>query len=261
MNYLKKFLLSTVLSLSFISNAYSITLIPATAKIEGNPGDIKVHNIQFVNDSKITCDIDVKASEIDFNSKGVRIYNNVSNKKNIIKNITFSPTNFVLKPGESKNVNLNVKIPEGLKGSDDSMIFFTASPVYVDKYGKKSKMLIETSLGSLIMIYAKDTEIIKSKIKSANISSIKNKSLLANLEVVNQGNCHIEGSGNIAVFSEDDKFITSFNIPKSIIYPGQNASLKGELKTKLNKGNYHALITYQYGEDRNVVIDRPFEIK
>lgn len=261
MNLIKLIIFSFLLSIGYIFNAEAITLIPATAKIEGEPGEVKVHNIQFINDSNLTCDIDVKASEIDFNNKGLKVYNNPTGKKNVVKNINFSPTNFTLKPGESKSVTFNIRIPDGLQGSDDSMIFFTASPVFLDKTGRKSKMLIDTSLGSLVMVYAKGTEVIKSKIKKAEINTLKNKTISANLEVVNQGNCHIEGNGSVAVFDQNDRFITSFNIPKTIIYPGQNALIAGDTKVKLNKGQYHALITYQYNQDRNIVIDRAFEVK
>lgn len=256
-----KFLLSLFFLCILTNNSYPITLIPAVTKLDVSPNETKLHSIEFINDSSITCEVNVKASEIDFDSKGNRVYNSSTGKKNIIKNMSISPTKFIVKPGEQKTVSLNIKVPDNIKGSDDAMIFFSASPIYKDKNGKVSKMMMETGLGSLVILNNKGSEIIKSKIKKADVNILKNKTMDMKLEVLNQGNTHLQGSANIAVFTKDERFIGSFSLPKSIIFPGQSTLLQANSKFRLQKGEYNALITYQYDDDRNVVIDRPFEVK
>lgn len=242
---------------------YAITIIPATAIVDGLPGQTKIHKIHFINNTKFGCSVSVNATDISFNTKGIRVFTPPGRQANSIsKNIKISPESFELKSGEDKDIVLNIKIPQSLKGSDDSMIFFTATPTITDIAGKKSKLSIETSLGSLVMIGSINTKIIKSKIKNVEINySSKNKPLNFNMEVLNTGNCHIEGSAIVAIFNDKDKFISTFNIHKRIIYPGQKDLMTGEWKGRLDKGQYHALVTYQYGEDKNIVIDRVFNIK
>jgi hypothetical protein len=256
-------LIISILLFLLPAQGYSLSISPPTVVLQTSPGETRTSVINVFNEKGIGhYKISVYATDIGFDKKGQRIFKRPGGFPNsFAKNIKISPEEFEITDRKGKDVKITLEVPKDIVGGHQSIVFFEATPI-PSKFKKKQRMLVRTRLGATILHEIKGTVNLKSRIRSINVSPpTAAKSMGFNLEVVNDGNTHFYGSAIIAVLNNDDHYIGNINIPKTLILPGRTQKLSGEWKGNLKDGKYHALVTYQYGEDKNVTIDKVFDFK
>ena len=261
-------LLSTVFLAVNINVASALGISPYIVDLSTEAGKEGNKTIKVFNDSKFTYSVKVYPHDITVDNNGNKIHNPPVDENSTAKYLEISPKNLVLKPNESKEVKVVVKTPKNWTGGKQSVVFFDAKPDIPTMNGAEKKKIVarlelNLSLGALVLQEIKGTTEVKSRITKAEVTPKKNgKKLAINIDVANEGNTHIKTSGFISILDESENFVGKVELPNTIVFPGKNETLKSNWEgQKLAVGNYHALITYEYGEDKSVIIDRPFKIQ
>ena len=100
---------------------------------------------------------------------------------------------------------------------------------------------------------------LKAKIKQVIPHIDKNKLSSFDIGIMNEGNTHFYSTVSISISGKNYSFISTHKSTKTLVYPNQKLTVPVVIDKKLEKGDYHALITFQYS-DKAVVIDKPFQI-
>ncbi len=250
--------------LLFQNKSEALTISPYSVSIETDAGNSGTSSVRIINDGSGNFEIKAYALDIGFDKSGKKIFRPVGGfDYSVAKFVKISPERFNLKDNEAKEVKISVSMPHDSIGGKQAMVYFEASPVLPGNIQKKSaRISLAMRLGVLVLHETKGTVNVKSRIKNVNVLPIsETEPLSLDLEVTNEGNTHILASGVAAIMKDDYTFIGKIDFNKSIVFPNRTKTLRGEWNGNLSPGQYHAIITYQYGEDKNVVIDKVFEIK
>lgn len=266
-NFLK---MSFVLFCLFFYNkpASALGISPYIVEMSSEKGQESVQTIKIFNDSKISYTVKTYAHDIEFDKNGKKIHKAPGNSDDsTAKYVEIIPKNLTLKSNETKEVKIVMKAPQQWTGGKSALVFFDAKPELPEFKPTKNKSIqarleLNLSIGALILHQVKGSSTIKSRIVKADVLSKKSgKKLEVKLDVKNEGNAHIKTTGFASIFNSEESFIGKVEFPETIVFPGtQETILTNWEGEKLEPGLYHALITYEYGEDKSVVIDKVFNI-
>ncbi|MEK7433092.1 MAG: hypothetical protein AABZ74_08175 [Cyanobacteriota bacterium] len=243
---------------------FSLTVSPFYVVIETLPNKPGTEIVNIINDSNVDSEIKAILMDFEYDKKGNKITKPAGTSSNsIAKYVKISPNNFLLKPNESKEVKISIDVPEKSIGGKQALVYFEGIPFLKETSIRKTpKIKMGVRLGVLILQETTGTVITKSRIKSVKIDNPSlSKPLVLNIDVINEGNSHLITTASAAIMKDDDTFIGRIDFNKMIILPNKIKTLTGEWGGELSKGTYHAIITYQYTEDKNIVIDKVFQIK
>jgi len=258
---MKKFIFLFILFFSFVKNSYSLSLSPYSILISAEKDETSYSEVTITNDNNFTYQVRTYSMDLDIDNSGKKIYKLPDKiNKSFATNIRVFPEEFILKPYESKNVKIFVEKNPDLIGGNKAMVYFESTPFENDKSKKVDKIIVAMRLGVLVLHEVKNTVIKSSKIKSFFVEQLSNE-IIFNLKVENTGNSYIEPITFISIFKENNFFIGNLEFSKSIIFANKEKLLKSKLNYKLDKGNYYAIITYQYDKDKIISIQKNFEIK
>lgn len=249
--------------LFFQKNVFSLAISPFFTVIETESGNSGTKIVQVINEYDTDYEINASLMDISFDEKGNRLIKPIGSFPNsVAKYLRVTPNKFILKGKETKEVQVSIQVPKDSIGGRQAMVYFEGTPVISENFAQKSKKIkMAIRLGLLVLQQTKGTVITKSRITDVNISlPSKSKPLIIKMNVLNQGNSHIEATGTAAIIKQDDTFIGKVDFNNMIIFPNRSKTLTAEYLGKIEKGFYHILITYMYSPDKSVVIDKSFEI-
>ncbi len=247
----------------FQINANALTISPHTVVIQTDSGQAGTTVINVINEGNATYQVNSYPWDIGFDKNGNRIYKPIGSfNYSIAKYVKINPEKFILKSKESQEVKVSIMLPKDMSGGNQAIAFFEAIPIDNLKVIKSDKLKMGIRLGGLLLQETKGTIKLASKIKKVDvILPTSTKPLILKLNVSNEGNSHIFASAMVAIMGINDTYIGQLSLNKILIFPKKNDTLIGTWNGVLSKGFYHALITYQYGEDKNIVIDKTIEVK
>lgn len=254
---------SFICSFLITLNSNAITVSPFLVEIETEKGKVGSEKIKIINDSNSEQEIKSTLVDVDFDKNGNKIMRPPGTLKNSVSQyVKIFPSKFILKPQESKEVVLSIDVPVDSVGGKYCIAYFESLPVQFAVSKKEKKMKLGIRLGVVVFQKTKGTVITKSRISSIDIEQpSESKPMIMKLNVINQGNAHIKASATAAIMTEDDDFVGRVDFTNTYIVQGISKTLIGEFGGNIQPGKYHALITYEYAEDKNIVIDKHFEIK
>lgn len=265
-NMLKVMLLACMI-FGLGQNANALGISPYIVDILTESGQEGSKTIKVFNDSNVTYNVKMYAHDIVVDKNGKKGHVPPTGSDSAAKYVEILPKNLLLKPNESKEVKVVLKTPQSWKGGKESIVFFDAKPEVVsnEKVDKKkisAKLELSLSLGALILSEVKGTTVVKSKIVKAEVTPRKSgKKVDILLNVDNTGNTHVKSSGFVSIVDENNAFIGKADLPNTIVFPGKTETIVSRWEgSKLKSGIYHALITYEYGDDKNVIIDKSFKV-
>jgi hypothetical protein len=260
MDLLKKLIL--LLVIFFPLKAFSLTITPATIKLQTEPGKPQTFSVKVQNESNIELQIEPSVEEFSFDKKGIKFFRPVGSLPGqVARYITFPTSTFNLKPGEIRQVNFSINVPKGIIGGNQAAVSFMSLPYTLPSLKLKTGIVMAVKLSSTVLQETIGTTIVKSRIKTASIKNTTHGNP-AKLEMVvkNEGNTYIYGSASVAIMGKDGAFLGTFSIPDTLVLPGQEVLMSEALKLKLPPGSYNALITYIY-RDKTITIDKPFNVE
>jgi hypothetical protein len=149
--------------------------------------------------------------------------------------ISIKPNEFLLKPGESKDVHFTVHVPTAAKGV--SVAMFSFSP-RAEKNGITSMMSVS------LYITVAGTEKIGWEINDIKLDKSSSEFKMT-AQVQNKGNVHVRPSGTVTINSANKDLVFAMIIPEGRpVYPGAIRSIKASSTavSALTKGEYSAIV-------------------
>lgn len=152
----KSFFILAILAVSFI-NGYSqgITVSPTRLFFSGSQGSNLTETVTITNDSKVAFIFKASLSDWYRDSIGQKVYSNPGTlKKSNASWLQLSETNITILPGESKQLNVRMSVPENTENVvTNSMLMLTQIAVQDDEYIKNNNIGIKVLFEFGIQVY------------------------------------------------------------------------------------------------------------
>lgn len=266
-NIFKLFTLMIFFALFSANSAEAIGISPYIVDMTTKKGEDGSRIIKVFNDSKLKFKVDAIAHDIGFDEKGNKIHKPAGFfKSSVAKYVEIIPSSFELSKNETKEVKVIIKTPKEWTGGNGALVLFDAVPAKpdlseADKKNIKARLDFKLSLGAVILHQVEGTTVSSSNIISTDIQSKKSgRKISFDLGVKNTGNAFIKTSGFISVLNSNDGYVGKVEIPKVVVFPGKTDTINTQFEgQKLEPGEYHALITYEYN-DKSIILDKKFKV-
>lgn len=258
MNYKTQILTTFFLIVCCITNIYAqlgISVSPPRLYYEVNPGQTGTNEVVITNVSENnTLELSITLGDWMYNNYGENMVFSPDTLKNSCAGwVNIMGSSYLsLKPKESKNITINITVPQDLNDSipaHTAMLYVTQmNPIDdVDEKGAN----IKVSVRSGIKLFQRTSQSRVRKLEVNNLSWDKtSKNIL--LQFKNEGNVWIDGSVKSFLFNKS----TGKEIPleETTFYtmPSDNRILKLPIPNNIEKGGYIATVLIDYGDKNNI---------
>ena len=272
-------LISMTLGISAESRAasaydYTFALSPQLVELELLPGEKTKFSILLVNESKTKkARFLVYVSDLIEESSGkYKVVEPGSSSYSAASWIKVSPSDFVLGPGDGKDILAEVTVPRGVVGGRYAVIVFELIPERLSK---------EKTFGTLTLHHRMTTAVefsIKRRVakKRAIISSLKvvsareNKSLaqvgkqalMFTASLKNEGNIHVFGEGTLTIRTKKGRRIRQvpLGVGRGTVLPDTTVDFQSILRRGFPPGDYIAEAVIRYAGLRPAIAKLPFRV-
>nr|WP_233186186.1 DUF916 domain-containing protein [Thermotoga sp. KOL6] len=238
-----------------------LSIEPADVEIKAIPGSFRSEIVKVSNLGNETLSVNGKVLPLKYDLYGELLPEEDRGKAP--EWISLRPSSFTLRPGQSRNVRLSVKIPKDFTGA-----------YYADVLFRTTKGL-QTEAGANLLIFAgKEENITKSA--SASVSyEIKENGIYVDIVFENTGNYHLNpqiafGLNKIIpqqvtdeglIIPEKTEVLIQENISSTNpVLPGTKRIFSVFIPMILEKGKYELLVRCDYGSNP-ILIKEPFQIE
>ncbi len=249
-----------------------IQIAPSKIILNSHPGDLKEFVINVKNyDKEITHRVTVGIEDFYVTNESVKAQFFVPDKNHeliaydVIDWIDLE-RDFVLKPGESKNVKVKVKVPaDTATGGYYGVIFFQTSEIKTNELNedKDASIKVKYRVGTLLINAVHGNEPIRVDGRIDNFGAVKKifwnspVELFANL--YSTGNVHYRASGKMEVQKFGKKFAV-VDVGSEVMYPNRTRVFTEAIQTgPWSFGVYRARLNMQ-SEDGSVVFKKDSQI-
>jgi len=230
-----------------------LSVSPPRVYFELAPGQTGTEKVSVTNTSKTTVlDLSISLADWSYDENGGNIILPSDSLANSFTNwISVSEGSyFSLKPGETRNLTINVTVPAALSSKypvRTALLFVTQMNPVDDVNAQGSK--IKVSVRSGIKLYYRQAGV--SKVKKIEIQGLKFDPVAGNLTLAFQNQSNVWTDGVIYTDLLNTGTGKSIKIEETgfLTLPGDKRVINILLPKDLPKGNYTATIMMDYGND------------
>jgi hypothetical protein len=219
---------------------WALTVSPTVQQFDMKPGEKKKGTYLLTNDD--TWDMQVTPESKDW----FVLKENKENKITAPDWLIVKGSTFTLKPGESREVSFEVRVPKASTGEIMGMASFlmVGGP---DRFVNKR-------LSVAVYVGIQGTMHASSKILAMSVDT-SSPTFTGGFIMSNTGNIHLRPTGLIQIFDSKKVNVANITIQRSApIYPGERKAYTGEIPNfRLEPGEYSAEISMT-DSDRNIPI-------
>lgn len=236
-----------------VAQADTISVSPPKFELFGNPGDTINEKLKITNESATTATYQATAADftaagdqggIDINSDP----NSPTTNYSLRKWITVEPSKFLVEAGESRTINLAVKIPKTAEpGGHYATIQVNAAGTGSVSGGGAS---VQTLLNSLLLLRVSGN--VKEQLALNSFSTNKNYYQQApvtfDLKVDNKGNVHGAPTGTIVITDMFNRKVEEITATTATALPGSSRLTSTDWNHSRLIGRYTATFVGTYGQ-------------
>lgn len=176
--------------------------------------------------------------------------------------IRFSPESFSLRAQETKEVRVEVTVPEDnkLSGSYWSLLFVEEELMPTKAENRQTGINTIVRYGVKVFVALENTQIMDGAITNMSISTAENNELLLEITFENKGNVLLHPTGYLEVRDEEGDTIRELNIDRFTILPEHSKTSKVLTQKPEQIGQYTALAVLQFGADYLVAGELVFKV-
>jgi len=231
-------------SFSWVTESHSLTIGPARLEVRLPAGEVAVADYYVQNETENPLHVSVEPESW---------YGSIYDYKGLQAKdwIKAEPAEFDIKPKEIKKIAVKIKVPTNMSGELVAQIFFASLMPGSDNTAGAG---IQSRVGAILYVAIKDTEKVKAKIESINVSETiakGNKEVAIKVTVANEGNIHIlPESGRVLVKSEESEQVVQLPLlTKQEILPKRNFTYTAIWNNPVVKeGKYTVFCEIKYGK-------------
>ncbi|MFH1561115.1 MAG: hypothetical protein ABID04_00860 [Patescibacteria group bacterium] len=257
---IKKLAQLTVIALSFLfvtkplwaQNLIQMSAIPPRIEdLSADPGEVVTRQIKVRNLGGEP--MELEANLVDFivqDNKGTPAFltgEQLDNRWALSGWVNVSPRRFVLKPGETKELDLVIVVPEdAMPGGRYAAVVYQPAEGTIE--GQESASKVIPSVASLIYLTINgdvNQEAFVSRMTIPHFSEFG--PIPIETEIENLSDIHIKPVGEIKIYNLFGKLKTKLSMEDKNIFPGQSRSYQNQWDQKWLLGRYKATLEASYG--------------
>ncbi|MFC1780074.1 hypothetical protein ACFLY9_00045 [Patescibacteria group bacterium] len=229
----------------------SLTIAPSIIELEVKQNEDLSQNITISNNADILLPVKIEITEYTQDEYGIPTYSETDPKYSCKDWIQVTPIDFVLNPFESRDITMNVQIPQAaVLGSHFATILF--KPILPPEYFKPQSAHILPYIGSVVALNVNIDEYkrIGEYLEVENFQSqnhFQNKPLEFSFGIKNKDVYYHKVEGNIYIYNFLNREIKKLNVDNTTIFPNKSRFLSNNLEKQLFGGFYTAKL--KIGDD------------
>ncbi len=254
------------LLLGGISPAQSVGLAPAQIVQTFKPGVPFQLDLSTVNSGNQAVEMSVEITDLWYNDRNEKTFSTPGTSPRSAANwIQFVPEKFQVAAGGTQKMKAIVTPPADARGGYYAVLFINSKPELSFNDQKDGKQVFtKMRLGCLVLLSAERTEDFKIELSNVKLAPPSaNQGLSLDFDLLNAGNTHIFPLARVAVLDAGHKLAAKADNQEEVkrFLPGQKNSVHVGWTGNLPPGDYTAVLTVSYGEDRIDTQQLPFTVK
>jgi hypothetical protein len=257
------FLLLVLAAVAGSARAQSIALSPAVIREKFKPGVPFEVELATLNSGGAPVELSVQITDLWYNDKNEKVFSDPGSSPRSAANwIQFVPERFQVGPHGTQKMKAIITPPLDARGGYYATLFVISKPqLSFDKTRDGKQVYTNMRLGCLVLLSAEGTE--DYKIELSNISltpPASNQGMVLTFDLANRGNTHVLPRARVAVLDSNRKLVAKAESDQKRFLPGQKDSMHVDWSGQLGAGNYTAVLSVAYAEDRVETQQIPFTI-
>jgi hypothetical protein len=234
------------------ARAQSLGLAPAQVVQEFKPGVPFEFDLSTVNSGDTPVDMHVEITDFWYDEKNEKVFSLPGTSPRSAANwIQFVPDHFEVGAHGSQKMKAIVTPPADARGGYYAVLFVQSKPQLSFPKGDGQGVSTSMRIGCLVLLRAASTEEYKIELSSVKVTPpAETHGLSVDFDLLNASNTHVFPRARVAVLDTNRKMVAKAESDEKRFLPGQKNSMHVEWAGKLPAGNYTALLTVAYGEDR-----------
>ena len=264
-SYAGSMVIMAVLAMLFAGNAMgqSLGLAPAEVKATFLPGQPIQFEVGVSNDGPNPVVMRATVSDLWYNEKNEKIFGPPGTLPHSASNwIELLPRNFTVAAHGTSKVKVTITPPVDVEGGYYAVLFLESKPELVREATAQSKALYANiRLGSIILLTAAKTERESVAVSDATLSPpAANRNLNLKFLMNNNSNTHLFPQPKLAILDATNKLVARAEAESKRFLPGQKDWIEVPWAGSLPPGNYKAILTLLYGQDKLYTEEFPFAV-
>ena len=255
-------LLAAVVLAPAAARAQSVGLAPAQIEQKFKPGVPFQFDLATANNGTSPVEMDVQITDLWYDENNQKVFSSPGTSPRSAANwIQFVPEHFEVPGSATQKMKAIVTPPADAKGGYYAVLFVKSKPVPSFNDSKEAKTVFTNMrIGCLVLLRAEGTEDFKIQISNTKlVPPTANQGLTLDFDVANTGNTHVFPLARLAVLDANHKLVAKAESEVKRFLPGQKNSLHVEWTGNLVPGNYTAVLSVTYGDDRVETLQMPFK--
>lgn len=265
---MKKFVLFTFLILFIAAGwplaapAQSLGLAPGEVRQKFKPGVPFQIDLATSNDGPSPVEMSVEIADFWYNEKNEKVFPAPGTAPRSAANwIQFVPERFEVPAHGAQKMKAIVTPPSDAKGGYYAVLFVQSKPQLSFTKSNGQGVFTNMRLGCLVLLDAEQTEDFKIELSNLKIVPPSTTQRLdMSFDLSNISNTHVFPVARLAVLDAAKKLVAKTQTEEKRFLPGQKDSMHVTWAGSLPPGNYTAVLTVTYGEDRVATQQMDFSV-
>ena len=234
------------------ARAQSLGLAPAQVVEKFKPGVPFQFDLSTVNSGDTAVDMHVEITDFWYDEKNEKVFSSPGTSPRSAANwIQFVPDHFEVAPHGTQKMKAIVTPPADAKGGYYAVLFVQSKPQLSFPKDNGKGVFTSMRIGCLVLLRAETTEDYKVELSNVKVTPpADTHGLSVDFDLLNSSNTHVFPVARVAVLDASRKMVAKAESAEKRFLPGQKNSMHVEWAGKLPPGNYTAVLTVAYGEDR-----------
>jgi len=241
-----------------------LAMAPAIFDLKFQPGKPVEFDITIVNETERAVQMQGTIQDWWYNDKNERVFGAPGTYPRSASNwIEFVPRQFEVTPKNSRKVHVVVTPPpEASNGGHYAVIFIESRPQLVQPATAEHRALFaNVRLGALVMLTQEKTEDYQIEVTEAKLTPPgEARNLRLDFVLANRSNTHILPMAKLGVIDANHKLLGRAEADVRRFLPEQRDTMTVARPQALPKGDYTAVLTFVYGDNRLYTQEFPFRV-
>lgn len=244
--------LASLAGLNGQARAQSLGLAPAQVVEKFKPGVPFEFDLSTMNSGDTPVEMHVEITDFWYNEKNEKIFSSAGTSPRSAANwIQFVPDHFEVGARGTQKMKAIVTPPADARGGYYATLFVQSKPQLSFPKGEGKGVFTSMRIGCLVLLKAEETEEYKIELSNVKLTPpADTHGLSVDFDLLNSSNTHVFPVARVAVMDANRKLVAKAESEEKRFLPGQKNSMHVEWAGKLPAGNYTAVLTVTYGEDR-----------
>lgn len=233
--------------------AQSIAIAPGQVRQTFKPGVPFQIELASANQGDQPVEMSVQITDLWYDEKNEKTFGSPGTSPRSAANwIQFVPEHFEIPAHGTQKMHAVVTPPANAQGGYYAVLFVQSTPkLTFDKTKDGKNIFTNVRVGCLVLLSAEKTEEYKIALNNINVLPPGlNRSLDLSFDIENAGNVHVFPVARVAIIDSSRKLVAKAESEPKRLLPGQKDSMHVGWTGNLPAGDYTAVLTIAYGDDR-----------